>query len=421
MINFFTPWSVSLWSASPWSATSRWQFRQIPTTTYMCADTEINQAICHALKTKVGDYIPPSYYHPHLMSLFHFGIYPHLFYERQYLYSDHHFVFAVDWYPYNPATIRRVGVVDRLILYFPGLGQSSDEKVSKQFAKQVARAGYICGIIVPRGHPSVSAHTLPKLWNPALTDDVHHVLQDLNKTYSVDGSKAKVFLVGLSGSTTLLTLYLASNHSKPFTSGNTDNHSVSIVGALCCCFCCDYRTTKMRLEQSLVGWIYSHFLTNKYKRLLHRNRHTMRLTEALANAPAVRNMLQKAQCLSQYDTVAYHLYGYRSEKEMEDAFTTTHRLADITVPVIFMQPADDPFYTLSHGSVRQGIPVDKLVQNQNLVYVEPSHGAHFGFADGPESYRHVPNTVMAVFDTICSQPIATKIPPIKSDESPVDL
>ena len=336
------------------------------------------------------------------MSLFHFGNRPNIFYERQYLYSDHNFVFAVDWYPHNPANQRTVGVTDRIILYFPGLGQSSDEKVSQQFAKQVARAGYICGIIIPRGHPTACAHTLPKLWNPALTDDVHHVLQDLNKTYSADGLKAKVLLVGLSGSTTLLTLYLASNDAKQFihVSDNSRECAVSLVGALCCCFCCEYKTTKIRLEQSLVGWIYSHFLTNQYKRFLHGRRHVMQLTAALTNATTVRNMLQKSRCLSQYDTVAYHLYGYSSEEEMQTTFTTTSRLADISIPVIYMQPADDPFYTLSHGSVRQGIPVDELVKNENLIYIEPSHGAHFGFVDGPESYLYIPNTVVTMFDTI---------------------
>ena len=40
--------------------------------------------------------------------------------------------------------------------------------------------------------------------------------------------------------------------------------------------------------------------------------------------------------------------------------------------------ADDPLYVYSHGSVEKSIPLEKYTENKNILFIEPSHGNHFG-------------------------------------------
>ena len=79
----------------------------------------------------------------------------------------------------------------------------------------------------------------------------------------------------------------------------------------------------------------------------------------------------------------------------------------VPIPMVTLQPTDDPLYKWSYGSVRAGIPVREYTTNKNVIFVQPSHGAHFGFYEGSllaafsntTSYTY-PGTLWHSFDPI---------------------
>lgn len=237
-------------------------------------------------------------------------------------------------------------------------------------------------------------------WHPALLDDALEVLRDLQSAYD-GGAAAKVFLAGFSGSTTLLSLLLAHvSERRPELLLRRDA-GVQIVGALCCCFCCDYARAKQLLETSVLGRLYSWLLAGAYQATLCANAST-----AAQSSSDAWEAARRARFLSDYDRAVYRLCGFASVEAMHAAFAITDSvLARIRVPTLFLQPADDPLHLLSFGSVRAGVPVERLVANPRLLYVEPSHGAHFGFVGsggvgGDDSYTHAPKVAMVFFETV---------------------
>ena len=83
--------------------------------------------------------------------------------------------------------------------------------------------------------------------------------------------------------------------------------------------------------------------------------------------------------LSDYDRIAAtNLYGFNSQT---DYFKTvsTHSTIGIDIPLLALQPFDDPLHL---GRVREHVQVDDFVKNENIIYYEPEYGNHFGFYEG---------------------------------------
>jgi predicted alpha/beta-fold hydrolase len=394
---------------------NKWVFGPPASVDYLFKPTPFNTKIRNSLSEKVGIYQPPIYYNPHLVTLWQFGNIPEVHYNTQFIQNEHNqIVFTVDWYPFNPTTHSPIdpSKIDQIILFFPGLGQSSNDINARQFAKTVAKNGYICGIINPRGHRDAhSSSNLDKLWHPALTDDVCLLIDKLHQTYSDNQRQTNIILVGFSGSTTLLTNYITHERAKPYitcncpeTSNSETSNSVMIVGAVFCCFVCEYINTKRLMEGSFLGRIYSYGLTSLYKYYLHNPSRICQLSNLGVDPLTLLTNLDKTWYLSQYERDSYRLYGFSSEEQMHSAYQTTPLLSKIPIPTIFMQPADDPFYTLSHGTARSGIPIKEMMDNENIIYIEPSHGAHGGFANGyVDSYVYLPKITMTFFECLLAK------------------
>ena len=394
---------------------NEWFFGPPASVEYLCKPTPFNTKIRNSLTEKVGVYHPPIYYNPHLVTLLQFGKIPEVHYDTQFIQNEHHQnIFTVDWYPFNPTT-HSSNKIDQIILFFPGLGQSSNDIIARQFAKTVAENGYICGIINPRGHYDAQSSHLDKLWHPALIDDVCLLMDKLHHAYSDNQRQTNILLVGFSGSTTILTTYIANERAKPYIHCNTSksetsksdtsksdtSKSVSIVGAVFCCFACEYINTRRLLEGSFWGRVYSYGLATLYKYHLHNHSRICQLSNLGVDPLSLLANLDKSWCLSQYERDSYRLYGFSSEEQLYSAYQTTPLLSKISIPTVFMQPADDPLYTLSHGVARSGIPTNEMMANENIIYMEPSHGAHGGFANGyTDSHVYLPNTAMTFFECI---------------------
>ncbi len=89
---------------------------------FTCKATNLNTQIVENLKTLVGNYCSPWWYHP-IFVLFQFGENPNFDFEREIYAHDDGTQFEVDWFPKKPlANDDDI----KLCLHFPGLGTGSD-------------------------------------------------------------------------------------------------------------------------------------------------------------------------------------------------------------------------------------------------------------------------------------------------------
>jgi len=288
------------------------------------------------------------------------------------MYNTDDAVFAVDWYPYKP--LIKDGIVldqspsspsssssssssHKIILFLPGLGLHSRNKFCQNFVNYAHSQGYVCAVLNPRGLniPLKSK----KLWYPGLHDDTLYVLQSLERHYP----NSKLFLVGYSAGSNLVLRTL-----------NDSNKIKSLVGAMCVCVNRDYLTSRTNLEASFRGCIYSSLMTMAYKDIIKRNAHIHNEI-----GEDIINKLLSCHFLSDYDRIAAtHLHNFNTFNEYNKTLSV-HSTAGISVPLLAVQPLDDPLHL---GRVREHVQVDDFISNHNVIYYEPEYGNHFGFYEG---------------------------------------
>ncbi len=317
--------------------------------------TPFNEQVVNEIKSRVGDFQPPWWYNNVLCSIFHFGKLLELKFDRQvFTDSENHVAFAVDWYPSRPSADMKDL---KICLYFPGLAQTSDHKNNQIFADYMSKRGYYVGIVIPRGLfvPYKSA----KLWYPGRHDDGKVVIRDIEQLYP----NSKIFLVGLSAGTNLVYRILSES-----------DKSKQIVAALSICVNHRYEDSRTRLESSASGKILSYCIVELNKYMINANQH-------IHESIGYHRIKQINSCYqqSEFDRVTYKLLGFDSEKDFLAALTSSADHPNINVPMLAIQPVDDPLHAGGH---RENIDIDGFYRNPHTIFMEPSHGNHFGFVEG---------------------------------------
>jgi predicted alpha/beta-fold hydrolase len=387
--------------------------RRRGTTRVVAAQTPLNAALEHRLRADVGSYQPPWWYNAHVATLAALHTEPPPAYERR-RFAD----FAVDWLPRAPhagaaqSSARRP---DTIVLYFPGLGISSDAPVARAFARHVAAAGHFCGVVTPRGR-DVPLRPGAQPWHPALEADARAALADLRATYAASGGgRAAIFLAGFSGSTVLLSNLLADsadpvdcccdaegNGGEEDAEGDAEEDAPApVVGAMLCCLVHNYCAAREGMERrSLAGRVYAWLLAFLYRRELDRN-----ADAATAGQVPHWTTARAAQSLGTLDAALAPVRGFASLADMDDAFSlSAEKLARVRVPVALLQPADDPLWAAAFeegtaGAAELLLPRDGRACPR-AMYIEPSHGAHFGFVGGAAPHSYAPRAAVSLFQCI---------------------
>lgn len=336
-------------AAIAYAAGRDWGRRAVGTT-YVCANTERNHRIVARLRESVGHYHPPALwsYSAHLASLLPPAAAPAVEYTRQTLVVGHNDDDVhIDWWPRAP---RRddTTTAAAIILLFPGLGTQSSCALPRAFAATVAAAAaaghhHLCGVVNPTSK-----------WHPTRTKEAERVLAFA----ATEWGAARLMVVGISGSSTILSHVLA--RAPP--------QHLPGRGAVLCCFVTDYGAALDRLETgSAEGRAYSRLLAARLRSLM---------------MPANKDCGGKEGCLlSELDAAAARYYGFDSATALRAAMRTEAPLRRIRVPCLLVQPTDDPLQTLSDAAQQRTSARRAVRSNPNLVLVEPTHGAHVGFAE----------------------------------------
>ena len=366
---------------------------------FTCKQTGLNVQICSDIRTSVGEYSAPWYYFSFL-SLIKWGKNHRLKYQREIFHHSDGTQFEVDWYPNAPTmTNNNDKEVCKICLHFPGLGTSSDSKVSQGFALEMSSHGMFVAVMVPRGKETPLR--TGRLWHAGCTDDALFLLLHIASIF--DKTKIQILLVGYSASTniickSLLTL-LDDNQFKTFNNnilnikknssaqhtrnGFNLSKNCTIVAAVCLSVTYDYVRTRTTAEKTFLGFILSLLLCNKYKNFIKRNPQVHHLMDQ----ECIKRVM-KCYFVSQYDKVAYPLLGYASEQNQYDHYSAFD-IRRMCIPFLAMQPRDD---FIQGGDVRGNTPLDKYTESVNTIYMETQRGNHLGFFEGTGFFDAFSNT-----------------------------
>ena len=232
------------------------------------------------------------------------------------------------------------------------------------------------------------AHTYTNTRHGDLTEDLKLVLAELYEHYKQKDEQVRVLITGFSASSNIVAMALADlSESNPeyfqdYNSNSSSNseeeykHPMIIAAAMLVAANYDYESSMISLEKTLVGGIYSRLLVMGFKEFLKENSH---MHGEIPNIDELMN----CRFLSEYDQAAYKtLNGFESVASYYYRLSPKRILKKIKCRMITMVGHDDPLYLYSHGSVRKGIDLEHYTENENIIFIEPSHGNHFGFYNG---------------------------------------
>lgn len=258
------------------------------------------------------------------------------------------------------------------------------------------------------------AHTYTNTRHGDLTEDLKLVLAELYEHYKQKDEQVRVLITGFSASSNIVAMALADlSESNPeyfqdYNSNSSSNseeeykHPMIIAAAMLVAANYDYESSMISLEKTLVGGIYSRLLVMGFKEFLKENSH---MHGEIPNIDELMN----CRFLSEYDQAAYKtLNGFESVASYYYRLSPKRILKKIKCRMITMVGHDDPLYLYSHGSVRKGIDLEHYTENENIIFIEPSHGNHFGFYNGSffemftndVSYMYPPQIASTLLDCV---------------------
>eukprot|EP01040_Poterioochromonas_malhamensis_P013271 gene13271-14576_t len=365
-------------------------------TSFCYKHTALNAKIVENILRGVGHYLPPWWYSSHLGTLVAFGYDPQLQYETEIVKSaNDDDCFSLSWYPSRPSNKSVVsGSVEDVLLFFPGLGLSSRSKVSQQVARVAAESGFRVVIVGARGLETPLSSKRP--WHPGFYEDAVTAVEYVYRLYG-GRDKVRLFLLGYSAGSNITHKTLLHFEQERRLKGEDDLSVPVITAASCVCINYDYLTARAKLESSAIGLVYSMLMCAMCKEILQKNPHVYSSEE--------EERLTRCLLLSHYDEhVGLTLHGYSSLDHLQDSLSMFN-FEDISVPLLAIQPADDPLHM---GQVRNNIQLDRVIANPNVIYLESKYGNHFGFYEGAvteafsnkTSYSYPPRVAMEFFKTV---------------------
>lgn len=334
-------------------------------TQFKFQENKRNSTLVQSIISRVGDYVPPTWYSPHIGTLVALGSDLKIAYERQVLHESSTELVCVDWYPRKPPLpfeSRSSSSEVKIAIVFPGLGLSSNSKFIKKFVANlsVKDGDLYCAVLLTRG-VGCKLKSATRLWNPGMSSDGERLISYLHSSIPA----ARLYLFGFSAGTNIVKTILNSPQrlSAPVHAG----FCVAASNA-------PYPLSRAALERTLIGRIYSRLICGIYKDIILSNDHIHREigTEKMKR-------LRNVSFLSEYDEfAAAHLYQYPSQEEYHVALSGgSFSHIRYNVPFLILQPHDDP---LHQGQVQEHMGADEFsALNCKAIYMQTRYGNHFGF------------------------------------------
>ncbi|XP_048590360.1 phospholipase ABHD3 isoform X2 [Nematostella vectensis] len=267
-------------------------------------------------------------------------------------------IMCLDWFDHenshytNP--LRRPTV-----LVLPGLTGGSETSYCRHLVLQGEKLGYRTIIANHRGFGASQLKT-PRTFCAANTEDLKFVIDYIHGIYP----GCPVLAVGISMGGMILMNYL--NEMKDADCGLIAGLVVSIPW--------DCAESTVSLEQPLNFLLFNRRLTGNLVRMVKSNlnvfqgRHNLYDINHVLNAKTVREFDERFTSPT---------FGYSNYEEYYNAASLhTKPLHTITVPVLCLTAADDPFSPL------HAIPLKTIGNNPLFTLVLTAYGGHIGFIEG---------------------------------------
>lgn len=224
--------------------------------------------------------------------------------------------------------------------------------------------GWRVALCIRRGHAQLPM-PVPKINLFGSTDDLREQIQCIQNQFP----QSDLYAVGSSAGTGLLVRYLGEE-------GNATPFKAAFA------LCPGYDT---EIGFKNVHPFYTKIMTRKlFKAFIHPYAQTWKDTASLSSVLATKS-------LEQFQSEYYHLAGYTSFEEYNQAVNPIYVFENVKIPVMILNAEDDPVCAIENLE-----PYKKVIQAMpNIIVVTTKKGSHCGYYEGLKQTRSWANQLMS--------------------------
>ena len=284
-------------------------------------------------------------------------------FDREYLQMKDKGVVALDWVV-QVATHKRKKCTVLVVL--PG-STACALSVSK-LCSLAAHKGYRTAVFNPRGFGN-SVLTTPKILSPGDPTDLRQVIKYIHGRYP----KALITMAAYGTGCSLLLSYLGEFGS-----------SANICAGVCVSACFDVTEKFSSHARNLYDILY----LIKMKCILGSH------SKALSKHVDVNSMLKTWSFKTFEEMVYSKLYGFSNIEEFWDKNNPLRDVDEISVPLMFVNSLDDPFYR------HHKIPYELCKYYPHFLMVSTDLGGHCGFLENPRDVSWADKLCLDYLDSV---------------------
>ncbi|MFA6815230.1 MAG: alpha/beta fold hydrolase [Lentisphaeria bacterium] len=267
-------------------------------------------------------------------------------YQREKFYTPNQDYFYLDWSFYNPKHHS-----DELVIVSHGLCGNTNRHYVLGIIRTFNRHGIDGMAWNYHGNGSCENGT-PSVTTSNSSQELSWIVQHAIKR----GHYKKVYLVGFSMGGNLTTLYLGRHNDIP----------PQVAGGVCFCATIDL-IANSKLLKNPMGRVYTiHFLSLLKKVIRQKHQQFPNLVSTYG--------LNDIHTILQFDNrYTAPMNGFRDIYEYWETASAYHWLNNLDVPLLIVNPANDPFTT------GQCYPIETAKKSSKLFLEIPESGGHCGF------------------------------------------
>jgi abhydrolase domain-containing protein 1/3 len=247
-----------------------------------------------------------------------------------------------------------------IVLMLPGVTGSSDENYIQHWIDDVNRLGYRSVVFNYRGCGNSKLST-PRLYSLGDVSDLTEVMEHVHSTHT----SSTIVAVGVSMGSIQAINYVAQCKRQ----GRPCHISAVLVFSTVW----NLTISDMALHNHCFNRnVLSRFLAMRFTNIMRQNR---TMFEECQNRGELgfnfQTALKSRHLRDLHNSCISHMFGYKAD--IVRSHSPCEHAHEITVPVIAVNAADDPFSPL------HALPVEVAEENGNLVLVTTRTGGHIGF------------------------------------------
>jgi len=296
---------------------------------------------------------------------------------------------TVTWDVYEPSQPPATDEVYTLAIC-PGIANSSESLYVRSLVALACSQGFRCLVLNHIGVLRSVRVTSARVFRYGDTSALRLMLS----TFVASNPGARLLLVGFSMGANIVTKYL----------GERLPRVPGIAGAVSVCQAYHASPTLSNLlGWSNLGRIYLFSMTENMRGVIVRNKDVLLTEEVCRKHNVDEKKVYTAATLPDLDEhYTRRVHGFRSVEELYRVDSSGNYLANVSVPIVFLNSKDDPLVPVDLLKV----PEEAALTKPATMYVETAHGGHLGFYDGgiirPENVTWLDRALVGVVTALAN-------------------